>query len=66
MVEAVSVAMKWHSYVPGSRAEDHVIISDMQDMANMGYDVSAAEVMIEQGQQYLKEGNKSALAVPGM
>ena len=62
MVEDAAVAMKWHSNVPGSHAEEHVIIGGMQDMANMGYDVSAAEAMIEQGQKYLKEGNKSALA----
>ncbi len=62
MVEDASVAMKWHSNVPGSAAEEHVFIGAMQDMENMGYDVSAAEAMIEKGQQYLKEGNKSALA----
>ncbi len=62
MVEDASVAMKWHSNVPGSHADEHVIIGAMQDMENMGYDVSAAEAMIEQGQKYLEEGNKSALA----
>lgn len=61
-VEDVSVANKWASNVPGSAAPEHVIIGAMQDMENMGYDVSAAEAMIEKGQQYLAEGNKSALA----
>ncbi len=37
-------------------------IGAMQDMENMGYDVSAAEAMIEQGQKYLAEGNMSGLA----
>ncbi len=62
MVEDASVRMKWHSNVPGSGAEEHVFIGAMQDMENMGYDVSAAEAMIEQGQKYLREDNKSALA----
>lgn len=62
MVEDTSVAMKWQSNVPGSNAPEHVIIGAMQDMDNMGYDVSAAEAMIEKGQQYLAEGNRSALA----
>ena len=62
MVEDAAVAMKWHSNVPGSHAEEHVIIGAMQDMENMGYDISAAEAMIETGRKYLAEGNKSALA----
>ncbi|MBE5811370.1 MAG: ADP-ribosylglycohydrolase family protein [Clostridiales bacterium] len=62
MVEDAAVAMKWHSNVPGSHAEEHVIIGAMQDMENMGYDISAAEAMIETGRKYLEEGNKSALA----
>ena len=61
-VEDTNVAMKWASNVPGSAAPEHVIIGAMQDMDNMGYDVSAAEAMIEQGQKYLAEGNTSALA----
>ncbi len=62
MVEDASVAMKWHSNVPGSHADEHVIIGGIQDMENMGYDVTAAEELIEQGQKYLAQGNKSALA----
>ena len=61
-VEDAAVAMKWKSNVPGSYAEEHVIIGAMQDMGNMGYDVSAAEALIEKGQKYLADGNKSALA----
>ena len=36
MVEDAAVAMKWHSNVPGSHAEEHVIIGAMQDMENPG------------------------------
>lgn len=54
--------MKWHSNVPGSGALEHVIIAAMQDMENMGYDVSRAEAMIERGLALLKEGDIAGLA----
>jgi ADP-ribosylglycohydrolase len=51
-VEAVEdklIQMKWHSRVPGSGAIEHVIIAAIQDMENMGYDVTEAEQLMEEG-----------------
>lgn len=56
------IVQKWQSNVPGSAATEHVIIAAMQDMENMGYDVSAAEAMIEEGERYLAEGDLASLA----
>ncbi|MCQ2423285.1 MAG: ADP-ribosylglycohydrolase family protein [Clostridia bacterium] len=39
----------WHSNVPGSGATEHVIVAAMQDMENMGYDVSEVEKLIDAG-----------------
>ena len=55
--------MKWKSNVPGSGAEEHVIVAAMQDMENMGYDVSAAEALIEEGMEALKRGDQAKLAL---
>lgn len=55
--------MKWKSNVPGSGAEEHVIVAAMQDMENMGYDVSAAEALIEEGMEALERGDQAKLAL---
>ena len=44
-----SIAQRWESHVPGSGAEEHVIIAAMQAMHNMGYDVSEAEQLMDEG-----------------
>lgn len=41
--------MKWKSNVPGSNAPERVIIGAIADMGNMGYDVSEAEKLIDEG-----------------
>ena len=41
--------MKWHSNVPGSGAPESVIAGAVQSMENMGYDVSEAEQLLEEG-----------------
>ncbi|MCI2068086.1 MAG: ADP-ribosylglycohydrolase family protein [Bacilli bacterium] len=51
------IRMKWESHVPGSNAEEHVIIGAIQDMENMGYDVSKAEALIPEGEEYLKNND---------
>lgn len=61
-VEDRDVMLRWHSNVPGSGATEHVIIAAMQDMENMGYDVSGAEEMIETGRQMLAEGRLADLS----
>lgn len=48
-VEDELIKMKWHSNVPGSGATEHVIIAAIQDTENMGYDVSEAEKLMEEG-----------------
>ena len=44
-----SIAQRWESHVPGSGAEEHVIIAAMQAMHNMGYNVSEAEQLMDEG-----------------
>ena len=61
-VEQANITNRWHSNVPGSAATEHVIIAAIQDMENMGYDVSEAEKMIPLGQKYLEDGDIAALA----
>jgi ADP-ribosylglycohydrolase len=56
------IKMKWESHVPGSNAEEHVIIGAIQDTENMGYDVREAEKIIPLGQEALKKGDLAALA----
>lgn len=55
-------ALFWHSNVPGSGATEHVIVAAMQDMSNMGYDVSAAEKYIEAGEIASKNNDYAELA----
>ncbi len=47
--DADFVRLRWESHVPGSGAEEHVIVAAMQAMHNMGYDVTEAETLIEPG-----------------
>ena len=55
--------MKWKSEVPGSGAEEHVVIAAMQDMENMGYDVSRAEALIDEGLRAYKEHDYAKLSM---
>ena len=50
--------MKWKSNVPGSNAPERVIIGAIADVGNMGYNVSEAEKLIDEGLEYYK--NKSS------
>jgi ADP-ribosylglycohydrolase len=54
--------MKWSSVTPGSGAQEHIIIAAMQAMHNMGYDVSAAEDLIEEGIAAYKVENTALMA----
>ena len=60
-VENENTRMRWESHVPGSYATEHVIIAAMQDMENMGYDVSEAEALIEEGEKLRAADDVSAL-----
>lgn len=53
--------MKWASNVPGSFAPERVIIGAIADMDSMGYDVSAAESLIEDGLKCLAEDDMIGL-----
>ena len=53
--------MRWESHVPGSNATEHVIIAAIQDMENMGYDVTEAEKLIDEGKAYHAAGDDAAL-----
>ena len=57
--------MKWKSNVPGSGAEEHVLIAAMQDMENMGYDVSKAEALIDEGMRAYEARDYAKLAMLG-
>ncbi|MDD3170985.1 MAG: ADP-ribosylglycohydrolase family protein [Bacilli bacterium] len=52
---------KWKSNVPGSNAPERVIIGAIADMGNMGYDVTAAEELIEDGLKYLESDDMVSL-----
>ncbi len=56
------ISQLWRSSVPGSGATEHVIVAAMQDMENMGYDVSAAEAYIDRGIAALERGDAAELA----
>lgn len=57
------ISMKWHSAVPGSGAVEHVLVAAMQDMENMGYDVSAAEALIEAGLESHSKGDAAQMTL---
>ena len=48
-LDDIALKMKWSSNVPGSGAPERVIFGAVQDMENMGYDVSEAEALLEVG-----------------
>lgn len=54
-IENTLLRMKWKSNVPGSNAPERVIIGAIQDMENMGYDVSDAEQYIDEGLELLSK-----------
>ncbi|MDD4388075.1 MAG: ADP-ribosylglycohydrolase family protein [Bacilli bacterium] len=60
-MDDIFLKMKWKSNVPGSNAPERVIIAAIQDMANMGYDVTAAEALIDEGLRYLQANNMVSL-----
>jgi len=53
--------IKWQSNVPGSNAPERVIIAAVADMENMGYDVSEAEKLIDEGLEYLQKNDMVSL-----
>src|SRR5574344_1538385 len=53
--------MKWHSNVPGSNADEHVILGAIQAKENMGYDVKEAESYIDSGLQAFKNKDYAKL-----
>ena len=59
--EDTKVKLLWSSNVPGSGAPERVIIGGIQSMYNMGYDVTNAEALIEDGLKALKEDNMAEL-----
>lgn len=54
--------MKWHSEVPGSGSVEHVVVAAMQDMENMGYDVTEAEALVAQGMDCCQKGDFAGMA----
>lgn len=59
--EDARIKLLWGSNVPGSGAPERVIIGGIQSMYNMGYDVTEAEKLIENGVKALKEDNMAEL-----
>lgn len=60
-MDDIFLKMKWKSNVPGSNAPERVIIAAIQDMENMGYDVSEAEALIDEGLGYLEANDMVSL-----
>ncbi len=56
-IENRNICLRWESHVPGSGAEEHVIVAAIQAMHNMGYDVSEAEKLIDSGLQAFRDGD---------
>lgn len=54
-MDDIFLSMKWWSNVPGSNAPERVIIAAIADMGNMGYDVSEAEKLIDEGLKYFEK-----------
>lgn len=52
----------WHSNVPGSGADEHVVVAAIQDTENMGYDVSEAEKYIDAGMAARERGDYAEMA----
>ncbi len=60
-MDDVFLKMKWQSNVPGSGAPERVIFGAVQDMENMGYDVSKAERLLPEGIELLEKGDMIGL-----
>lgn len=56
-----ALRMQWHSNVPGSGAEERVIIGGIQSMENMGMDISEIEKLIPEGIRAYEENNMQEL-----
>ncbi|HNZ77656.1 MAG TPA: ADP-ribosylglycohydrolase family protein [Bacilli bacterium] len=56
-IDDIMLKSKWKSNVPGSNAPERVIIGAIADMGNMGYDVTEAEKLIDEGLLYLEKND---------
>lgn len=61
-IEKRNIRLRWESHVPGSGAEEHVIVAAMQAMHNMGYDVSQAEELIDSGLQAFRDDDVAEMS----
>jgi ADP-ribosylglycohydrolase len=53
--------LQWSSHVPGSGAPESVIVGAVQSMENMGFDVSAAESVAEEGLEAFRKNDLQRL-----
>lgn len=60
-MDNIMLKMKWKSNVPGSFAPERVIIGAIAAMERMGYDVSEAESLIDEGIKYHEEDDMISL-----
>lgn len=60
-MDDIMLKSKWSSNVPGSNAPERVIIGAIADYGNMGYDVSKAEALIDEGLAYLEKNDMANL-----
>ncbi|MFA6611168.1 MAG: ADP-ribosylglycohydrolase family protein [Bacilli bacterium] len=60
-IDDMMLKSKWKSNVPGSNAPERVIIGAIADMGNMGYDVSEAENLIDEGLKFLEQNDMVSL-----
>ncbi len=60
-MDDIFLKMKWKSNVPGSNAPERIIIAAIADMGSMGYDVSEAEKLIDEGLKYFEENDMVSL-----
>lgn len=56
-MDDIMLKLKWKSNVPGSNAPERVIIGAIADMGNMGYDITEAEKLIDEGLLYLEKND---------
>jgi len=55
VADNIANQLLWHSNVPGSGADEHVIIGAIQDVEHMGFDVTEAEKYLEEGMKAREE-----------
>ena len=60
-MDDIFTTMKWASNVPGSGAAEKVIVGAIQAVGNLGYDVTDAEALIDQGLKALAENDIETL-----